>query len=76
MSLSLILEALFSCDVPSGRSTNNPTSWAEHIPELVAQGLLEKVKTEVEGGWRQYDWFKTTETGREFYRMNAAPVEW
>lgn len=58
-------EALAKCNTPLGVSSEGYIPAKEQLGHLVDIGFLEIVKIEVVGGWRQYEWFRTTEAGRK-----------
>jgi len=71
------LATLAACDVPEGLSTEGYIPGKEHLQSMVERGLLEVVKSELVGGWRRYEWFRTTDSGRAVYASEMAPIaEW
>lgn len=72
------LAQLLACDKPEGISTEGYFPYSlEATESLITRGLLEKVRSEIRGGWRVFTWYRTTEAGRQHYEANSAPVgEW
>lgn len=73
-SMDTELAALQALDVPMGLSTEGYIPAKEKLLSLLDSGLIEVLRTEIVGGWREYHWFRTTAKGRELLSSQCSPT--